>query len=55
MDNYSIAEKVLLSRLQEEIDRGLTYQIELNKLIQERDHYKKKKKKLTKQESTTEE
>ena len=54
MDNYSIAEKVLLSRLQEEIDRGLTYQIELNKVVQERDHYKEELEKLTKQDSTEE-
>ena len=53
-EELSIEEQVMLANYRQLCDEKLQLQIELNKLIQERDHYKEEIEKLTKQESTEE-
>ena len=53
-DNLSIEEQVLVANYRQLCDEKLQLQIELNKVAQERDHYKSELEKLTKQESTEE-
>ena len=53
-NNLSIEEQVLVANYRQLCDEKLQLQIELNKVAQERDHYKEEIEKLTKQESTTE-
>lgn len=53
-NNLSIEEQVLVANYRQLCDEKLQLQIELNKVAQERDHYKEELEKLTKQESTTE-
>ena len=54
-NELSIEEQVLVANYRQLCDEKLQLQIELNKVAQERDHYKEELEKLTKQESTTEE
>ena len=54
-NNISIEEQVLVANYRQLCDEKLQLQIELNKVAQERDHYKEEIEKLTKQVSTTEE
>lgn len=44
---YSVTEQVLHMRLQEEINRCIMLQVELNKVAQERDHYKSELEKVS--------
>ncbi len=50
----SVEEQVMLANYRRLCDEKLQLQIELNKVAQERDHYKEELEKLTKQDSTEE-
>lgn len=52
-NELSVSEKVLISRVHEEVDKSLQFQIELNKLAEERDHYKAEYEKLIEKEEPT--
>ena len=53
-NDLSIEEQVLIANYRQLCDEKLQLQIELNKVAQERDHYKEEIEKLTKQDSTEE-